>query len=293
MPGLPSLSGLRAFEATARRGSFTLAAADLHVTQAAVSRSVKALEEQLGFALFERQANRLGLTAEGRALLPDLTRAFEGIASAVERARQARVTPVLTVGAGPTFAMRWLIPRLARFHERHPDVEVHTTTAGPTALLRPEWTCSLRLGRDPTPGLLGDALFSPRMTPVCSPALARRLKSPKDLYAVTLLDVVPTADDWDLWLRQAGLDAARAARRQVYPFHAFSLQAALDGLGVAMGLHPYVIDDLRAGRLVAPFALHVEKPTGWFLMYRKESAGQPAFEQFRKWVRREARAQLP
>lgn len=290
MTSLPTLTGLRAFECAARRGSFTAAAAELHVTQAAISRSVKALEQQLGCALFARSANTLALTAEGRELLPQLSAAFAAMTQAVARVQAARAAPVLTVGAGPTFAIRWLIPRLPRFAQQHPRIELHTTTAGATALLRSEWTCSLRQGKDPSPGVVNQPLFSPRMGPVCGPQLAKKLKSPADLYKVPLLDVVHTPEDWTLWLRQAGLDPARVDRRNVFPYHSFALQAALDGLGVAMGPQPYVVDDLRAGRLVAPFELKVTKPQGWYLVYRKETEGNPAFEAFRRWVKTEAKA---
>ena len=290
MTSLPTLTGLRAFECAARRGSFTAAAAELHVTQAAVSRSVKTLEHQLGCALFARSANTLALTPQGRELLPELSAAFGAMASAVARVQAARASPVLTVGVGPTFAIRWLIPRLPRFSQQHPGIELHTTTAGATALLRPEWTCSLRLGKDPSPGVVNLPLFSPRMAPVCSPQLARKLKARADLYKVPLLDVAHTPEDWTLWLKKAGLDAKRVDRRNVFPYHSFALQAALDGMGVAMGLQPYVVDDLKAGRLVAPFALKVTKPLGWFLVYRKETEDNPAFEAFRKWVRAEAKS---
>lgn len=288
MHGLPSLNGLRAFESAARLGGFTAAAGELHVTQAAVSRSVKALEGQLGYALFERNANALALTPEGRLLVPELTAAFELMAKATQRVDQSRAAPVLTVGVGPTFAIRWLIPRLGRFQQRHPGIDVHTATGGATAPMRPEWTCSLRLGKDPSPGVVSEPLFSPEMTPVCSPALAKRLKAPADLYKAKLLDIAHTPEDWLLWLGQAGLDAARITRRQVFPYHAFALQAALDGMGVAMGLQPYVGDDLAAGRLVAPFALHVTKPLGWYLSYRKDVAGNQAFMKFRRWVKQQA-----
>jgi DNA-binding transcriptional LysR family regulator len=287
MDRLPSLNGLRAFEAAARLGGFTAAAQELHVTQAAVSRSVKALEGQLGYPLFQRNANALALTPEGRMLVPDLTSAFELMAKATQRVSQSRAGPVLTVGVGPTFAIRWLIPRLGRFQQRHPEIEVHTATGGATALLRPEWTCSLRLGKDPSPGVVSEPLFSPEMTPVCSPAMAKKLKVPADLAKETLLDIAHTPEDWVLWLTRAGVDPARISRRSVFPYHAFALQAALDGMGVAMGLQPYVTDDLKAGRLVAPFQLSVTKPLGWYLSYRKEVGGSEAFRKFRRWVKQQ------
>ena len=136
MRKLPSLTGLRAFEAAARCASFTAAAVELHVTQTAVSRSVKLLEGQLGCRLFERRANSLALTDQGRILLPELTAAFDLLASATRRTATASARPVLTVGVGPTFAMRWLIPRLGRFQQLHPGIEVHTTTGGARAALR-------------------------------------------------------------------------------------------------------------------------------------------------------------
>lgn len=293
MRRLPSLTGLKSFEAAARLGSFTLAAAELSVTQAAISRSVKALEGQLGYALFDRSANRLALTLAGRSLLPDASAAFDALEKAIGRIDLIGRSSVLTIGVGPTFAIRWLIPRLARFHALYPDIEVHTTTAGPTASLRPDWTCSLRLGKDPGIGVQSVPLFSALMTPVCSPAVAARLRRMADLYTVPLLDVTPTSDDWTLWLEAAALRADRVNRRQVFPTHAFALQAALDGLGVAMGLHPYVVDDLKVGRLVAPFALQVERPVGWHLVYRREALSNPAFKLFRSWVNKEAKVRLP
>jgi len=139
--------------------------------------------------------------------------------------------------------------------------------------------------------VIGVPLFSPRMTPVCAPAVARRLKRPADLYKVPLLDVEHAPADWTLWLQTAKLDPARVDRRNSFPFYSFALQAAVDGLGVAIGLHPYVIDDLKAQRLVAPFELSVTKPEGWYLHYRKDSEGNAAFAKFQKWLRAEARAE--
>jgi DNA-binding transcriptional LysR family regulator len=127
---LPSLNGLRAFEAAARRGSFAAAGAELNVTQAAVSRMVRLLEERFGFRLFERHANALELTWQGRTLQPGLTAAFNAIAAATEQVMTLNAVPVLTVGVGPSFAVRWLIPRLADFQSKQPDVEVRIATGG-------------------------------------------------------------------------------------------------------------------------------------------------------------------
>jgi LysR family transcriptional regulator of beta-lactamase len=291
MRRLPSLNGLRAFEAAARAGSFTAAAAELSVTQAAVSRSVKLLEAQLGCSLFRRHANALTLTDTGRLLLPELTAALDLMASAAQRAVGPAARPVLTVGVGPTFAMRWLIPRLGRFQKQHPDIEVHTTTGGAAARLHPEWTCSITLGRDSANGVSALPLFSSAQSPVCSHRLSRRLRAPEDLYRVTLLDVRHAPGDWSSWLARAGLDERRITRRLVFEYYAFAIQAALDGVGVAIGPHPYVVDDLAAGRLVTPFALSVRKSQGWYLTYRDEALRMPAFVAFMDWVKREAQAE--
>ena len=292
MPALPSLTSLRAFESAARLGSFTAAALELHVTQAAVSRSIKALESQLGFVLFERAANMLSLTRQGRELLPELGSAFRLIGMAVARARAVDAIPVLTVGVGVTFAIRWLIPRLPIFRHREPGIELRIATGGPSAKLRSEWTCSIRLGRDPSPDVISVPLFSPRMTPVCAPAVGRQLHHPADLLTVPLLDVEHTPGDWKLWMRAASLEETRAERRDIFPSYSFALQAALDGLGVAMGLHPYVVDDIAANRLIAPFEISVTKPDGWFLSFRREAEGNVSFQKFRGWLTTEASGEL-
>ena len=291
MRRLPSLNGLRAFESAARHGSFTLGAAELNVTQAAVSRSVKLLEEELGCRLFDRQANALTLTDKGRILLPDVTAALELLASAAQRIANVGTRPVLTVGVGPTFAMRWLIPRLGRFQALHPDVEIHTTTGGAAALLHSEWTCSISLGRDTSAGVASLPLFSPNFSPVCAPRLAHRLRTPGDLYRATLLDVGHSPGDWSMWLAKVHLDERRITKRLVFEYYAFALQAALDGVGVAIGLHPYIVDDLAAGRLVMPYKVSVQKQQGWHLMYRHDAMRNPAFVAFMNWVRDEAQAE--
>jgi len=288
---LPSLNALRAFESAARLQSFTAAATELHVTQAAVSRSVKLLEAKLGRRLFDRHANALTLTDAGRLLLPELTGAFDRIAGAVQRATGGSERPVLTVGVGPTFAMRWLIPRIGRFQALHPGIRIHITTGGAMAALQSEWTCSIALGRDRSTGVKSLPLFSPWYSPVCSPGLAKKLRAPRDLYRATLLDVRHAPEDWSLWLKRGGLDEARVAKRVVFEYYAFAIQAAIDGVGVAIGLNPYIVDDLAAGRLVAPFELPVRKKEGWYLRFRNAAKSNPDFVAFMEWVREEAKVE--
>ena len=284
MRRLPSLNGLRAFEASARLGSFTAAGAELAVTQAAVSRMVRLLEERFGFTLFERHANRLALTWQGKALLPGLTSAFDAIAALAAQVGTMSAVPVLTVGAGPSFAMRWLIPRLARFHARHPDIEVRIATGGAINPISDDWTCGIVLGDGQWPGFEAEALFSADLFPVCAPAIARQLKSAGDLRSQTLLQVAHASDDWVLWLRAAGLKLRPEKRSPKFDTYALALQAAVDAMGVAIGLRPYVADDLAAGRLVAPFALTVPKGKAWYLICTPARRDDPTFRAFRTWL---------
>ena len=284
MRRLPSLNGLRAFEAAARLGSFTAAGAELAVTQAAVSRMVRLLEGRFGFPLFERHANRLSLTWQGKALLPGLTSAFDAVAALAAQVATLSAVPVLTVGVGPSFAMRWLIPRLSTFNARHPDIEVRIATGGATNPIREDWTCGILLGDGEWPGYDAQALFSADLFPVCAPAVARHLKSPSDLRTQTLLQVAHAAEDWMLWLRAAGLKLRPERRSPRFDTYALALQAAVDGVGVGIGLRPYVADDIAAGRLVAPFALTVPKGKAWYLICPPARRDDPTFLAFRAWL---------
>ena len=181
MRKLPFLNGIRAFEAAARAEGFAKAATELHVTPAAISRMVQLLEQRLGVPLFERKANRLALTAAGRAYQGGLTQIFDQLANLTAQVTAMAGSRVLTVGVGPTFATRWLIPRLADFQRTEPDVEVRFATGGATLPYNDDWTCGIRLGDGDWPGFVAEQLFAADFTPVCSPALAKRLKTPDDL----------------------------------------------------------------------------------------------------------------
>jgi len=290
MRKLPSLNGLRAFEASARLGSFAAAGQELAVTQAAVSRMVRLLEERLGYALFDRHANRLTLTWQGRTLLPGLTSAFDAVATLAAQIGSMSDARVLTVGVGTSFAMRWLIPRLGGFQSRHPDIEVRIATGGAQHPIRDDWSCGILLGDGNWPRYEAHALFSADLFPVCTPAIGQRLKAPDDLRHETLLQVVHQADDWPSWLRGANLKVRPGKHGPRFDNYALALQAAVDGLGVAIGLRPYVQDDLAAGRLVAPFAMAVPKGKAWYLIASPARRDDPAFVAFRDWLLAQAKA---
>lgn len=283
MRRLPSLNGLRAFEAAARHGSFTAAAAELHVSQAAVSRMVKLLEERLGFALFDRRANALVLTERGRALQPALTEAFDGIARRVEQVSAMRAGPVLTVGMGATVAVRWLIPRLSSFHISHPEIEVRIATGGAGAPMNDDWTCAVLLGDGQWPGYEAERLFSSSLQPVCAPRLAAALRRPADLAAATLLHVSHWAEDWPRWLAAAGV-AEVASKGLSFGSYAMTLQAAIDGVGVALAPRLYILDDIAAGRLATPFGLAVPMVHAWYLVHRASRREDAGFAPFCDWL---------
>ncbi len=283
MRRLPFLNGVRAFEAAARGGSFARAAEELRVSPAAVSRLVRLLEQRLGIALFERGANRLALTAAGRAYQAGLTRILDALADLTDQVTAAARRQVLTVGVGPTFAIRWLIPRLAGFRALAPEIDVRITSGGQATPFDPDWSCGITLGDGDWPGLVAEPLFAADLLPVCAPALAPALATPGDLDAATLLRVAHAPDDWPRWLRAAGLPGVTAAGPEL-EYYGQALQAAIDGVGIAMGIRPYVDDDLAAGRLVAPFGITVSKGKRWYLVHRLARAEEPAFAAFRAWL---------
>jgi LysR family glycine cleavage system transcriptional activator len=277
------LNGIRAFEAAARTGSFAAAARELNVTQAAVSRMVRLLEDRLRTPLFLRDANRLTPTQAGRLYQAGLTPLFDSLARLTDQVTEAAGSRVLTVGVGPTFAIRWLIPRLAAFRAVAPDIEVRITTGGVAAPFSDDWTCGIVLGRGDWPGLEAETLFAADLTPVCAPQFACRLRTPAALTRATLLRVAHAPEDWPAWLLAAGVPDI-APDGPVFGYYGQALQAACDGLGVAMGIRPYVDDDLRAGRLVAPFALSVPKGRSWYLIFRNARREEPAFQAFHRWI---------
>jgi LysR family transcriptional regulator, glycine cleavage system transcriptional activator len=283
MRRLPYLNGIRAFEATARAGSFAAAAGELNVTPAAVSRMVRLLEERLGVVLFERAANRLVPTVAGSAYQVGLAPIFDALVMLTDQLKAQSGPRALTIGVGPTFAIRWLIPRLAAFRAVAPDVEVRITTGGAAAPFTDDWSCGIILGHGKWPGLVSERMFGADLIPVCAPGVAKRLKSPHQLKDAMLLKVAHAREDWPKWLKAAGLHGI-AAQGPTFEYYGQALQAASDGVGVALGIRPYIDDDIKAGRLIAPFELSVPKGSQWYLIYREARRDEPSFAAFRKWI---------
>jgi DNA-binding transcriptional LysR family regulator len=289
---LPPLNALRAFDAAARHLSFTRAAEELAVTQAAISHQVKALEARLGVKLFRRLTRALRLTDEGTALAPGLRDAFERLEQAVERVR-APGRAVLTLSTLTTFAATWLTPRLPRFQAAHPDIEVRISVNSRLVdFAREDVDAAIRFGDGAWPGLATHRLFSLRLAPLAPPALAQRLKSPADLARVPLIDTLPSPGEWVLWLDRAGLrHLAPRGGGVVFDSTLLALGAAARGMGVAVGDPLLAADELEAGRLVQPFELVVTVDSKAFWLVHPEGfAERPKIRAFREWILGEAEA---
>ena len=287
---LPSLNGLRAFEASARLLSFTLAVAELNVTQAAISHQIKRLEEQLNVQLFVRQNRALVLTRAAQDYLPAVRAAFEDLRRATERLVRPERQRVLTVSTIASLAAKWLVPRLINFQEAYPDIEVRISTSMREVDLRGEGIdLAIRHGKGDWPGLRADWLMDEDWFPVCSPALMagnRPLRRPADLADHTLIHVEHYKQAWSLWLAAAGAPAEIAERRGLtFDLIMVALQAAIDGVGVALAGTSFVEVDIAAGRLVAPFDMALpHKEGGFYIVAPEETADLPAIALFRNWL---------
>jgi LysR family glycine cleavage system transcriptional activator len=293
-PSLPSLNALRAFEAAGRLGSFKEAAAELHVTHGAISQQVRLLEAWLGASLFERHNRRVVLTSAARAYLAEIGPLFDQLAQATARyGVSAKVSRTLTVDAPATFTLRWLVPRLEKFRVRHPDVEVRIETSNePVERLKDAHDIVIRGGPDTFYGYTMRPFLEESRLPVCSPALLRRLplRTPEDLRRHTLLHTSSLPRVWPDWLAQVGQSALTPAAVLTFDHFYLTLQAAVDGMGVAMGPTALVADDLAAGRLVAPFAGPRLPSRSYCTYIADEKAEDDLIVLFRSWLEHEGQA---
>jgi LysR family glycine cleavage system transcriptional activator len=287
---LPSLNGLRAFEAAARHLSFTLAASELNVTQTAISHQIRRLEEELGIRLFIRQNRALALTSEARDYLPGIRAAFNDLRLATDRLLRKDDDKVLTVSTLASLAAKWLLPRLTDFQEQHPGIDVRiTTSTGLVDFQRDDVDAAIRYGRGQWPGLRADWLMADELFPVCSPSLLRGdkpLRRPEDLKGYPLLHTSnANSDDWRLWLTAAGLPADIARQPGItFDMIFMTIQAAIDGIGVAMGRTSYVQDDIAKGRLVVPFKIALPADAGFYLVSPQGRREAPKLAAFREWM---------
>ena len=287
---LPSLNGLRAFEAAARHLSFTQAASELNVPQTAISHQIKRLEEELGVRLFVRQNRALTLTPQAVDYLPGIRAAFNDLRLATDRLLRKDEDHVLTVSTLASLAAKWLLPRLSAFQEAHPGIDVRiTTSASFVDFHRDNVDAGIRYGRGQWPGVRAEWLMADEMFPVCSPTLSngnKPLKCPEDLRDHVLLHTSnANSDDWRLWLTAAGLPTNISKQPDVtFDLIFMTVQAAIDGIGVAMGRTAYVQDDIAKGRLVVPFKITLPTDAGFYLVSPQGRADSPKLSAFRQWL---------
>ena len=288
---LPSLNGLKAFEAAARHESFTRAAEELCVTQGAVSHQVKALESELGLKLFIRERQRLVITEAGRSYLEIVRDAFDRIASGTERLLQRQNSGSLTVSTSPNFAAKWLVHRLGRFAEAHPGIDLRISASlHHIDFAQEDIDLAIRHGDGQAGGLHVTRLCAEELAPVCSPKLLRgrsALRKPADLAGQTLLHINDRSD-WARWLEAAGASTVDASRGPVLNQASMALDAAVDGQGVALGRSALTAWDLIGERLVRPFALALALPYAYWIVCPKATARLPKIALIRDWLLAEA-----
>jgi DNA-binding transcriptional LysR family regulator len=294
MRRLPSLTALRAFEAVARNLSFTEAARELGVTQAAVSRQIRLLEEALAVTLVSRGAAGNTLTASGEILFGGTYRGFASIAQAVERIGGSAGREILNVSVAPFFSSVWLTPRLMDFYHRHPGIELRLHHSYQPADHRREGIdLGVNWGSGNWPGVKKELVLDGALTPIVSPALIARigaLDTPSRLLDLTLFYEFDIAD-WASWLAKAGIALPKDARSfRLNDSHALR-RAALDGHGVALFFRGLAEDDLRSGRLVQPFPLAVDTGFDYYLNYADGHELPAKSKAFRRWLRGEAKRQ--
>lgn len=285
MRKLPPLGAARAFEAAARHMSFTQAAAELCVTQAAVSHQVRQLEDWLGQRLFERRGHSLSLTDKGTVYLAALSQVFDQLATATEQVQVAQAGP-LRVTALPSFAARWLLPRLPEFHAQHPDIDLRVSSSSQLWPGDDSYDLGIRSGLGRWPGFRSQLLAREYLSPVCNPSSAQALKVPGDLASMRLLHDKPRSG-WAQWCdsAQVNLDLSQGS---FFDDASFVLQAAASGQGVALGRLMLAQADIQAGRLVQPFALAVPNDYSYWIVTPRAAAPRRDLEAFQAWLVQEA-----
>ncbi|HEX6957975.1 MAG TPA: transcriptional regulator GcvA [Ferrovibrio sp.] len=293
---LPPLVALRTFEVVARHLSLIRAADELCVTPAAVSHQIRTLEAHLGLQLFQRSGRNITLTEAGQACLPGIRGGFEMFADAIAQLETLSEGGVLTVSVAPSFAVKWLVPRLGRFQQSHPNIDVRVAASNQLAnFVSDNVDIAIRYGKGHYADVAVERLLPETVFPVCSPMLLERhrLKTPKDLAAVTLLHDDSPDDDhscpsWQAWLQAAGVEAAEVNRGLRFTQSSLVLDAAIHGKGVALAKAVLAQADIAAGRLVRLFRKETPLDYGYFIVAPPRKLSLPKVAAFAAWLRAEA-----
>lgn len=292
-------ASLRAFEAVVRLGSFSAAANELGVSQSAVSQHVKSLEEWLGQELLVRGARTSKGTRYGALLAREIDRGLGGISEVCAQIRTASHTDTtVVISCLPGFAFTWLFPRLLRFDLAHPDLSISIATdTGGRPFNPADADIGIRYGHGEFPNLAVDHLMSERLFPVCAPSVAASLTDVASLGNHTLLqdeilNYGSANPSWEYWAEACGVALPSRARTRRFGQSNMVIQAAIEGLGVALGREPLVLDALHDGRLVRPFTEITKSPLSYWLVRRKQADDSPKVQEFLKWIKKEAETQL-
>ncbi len=284
---LPPLNALKAFEAAARQLSFTRAAEELFVTQAAVSHQIKALEEHLGIKLFMRKNRSLLLTEEGQGYFYDIKDIFSQLMEATEKLLAKGAKGALSVSLPPTFAIQWLVPRLNQFSELHPEIDVRIKAVDQEAdSLTDDVDIAIYYGRGNWPNVKADKLHTEYMVPVCSPMLINErkpLREPQDLVHHTLLHDM-TRENWKEWMKSAGVKGINVNHGPIFSHSSMVLQAAIHGQGVALGHSILAKPEIDSGRLICPFNEVLVSKNAYYVVCRESQAELGKISAFRDWM---------
>lgn len=291
---LPPLQTLRAFEATGRRLSMTLAAEELGLTHGAVSRQIKALEEDLGVPLFRRLTRRLELTAAGIAVFGTVTRLLAELARETENVRRRGVTSRVVISCGVSFASKWLTPRLHRLMARDPELDIHLqVTDANVDFADTEVDVALRYGTGHYPVATAERIMNETVSPVCAPGYRDRMggiPAPRDIARCQLIHEIGMTTTWERWFAMMGLPYP-GGRGPGFSHGSMSIEAAIRGEGVALGRSVLVADDIAAGRLVLLFPkARLDVEWGYDLVYRIGNRDDPKVRAIREWIAEEARS---
>lgn len=297
MKRLPPLNSLRVFEAAARHLSFTKAAEELHVTPGAVSQQIKALEDFLQTPVFRREKRALLLTDEAQASLPILREGFDKLADAAQILAARGDSRRLAVSVAPSFASKWLVPRLDRFQAGHPDIDVWVSADMDVVDFAVEDVdLAIRYGGGRYQGLMVDHLMAEKIVPVCAPSLLtgeNPITAPADLVHHTLLhDSSPDKDEkiptWPMWLKAAGVAHEEGDRGLKFNQSSLVIEAAVAGKGVALAKSALALADLEAGRLVIPFDLTTPTDFAYYIVHPPAKASSASVKAFTAWLKEEA-----
>ncbi|CUJ03757.1 transcriptional regulator GcvA [Cognatishimia activa] len=286
---LPPLTALRAFEAAARHRSFAMAAEELHVTPAALSFQIKSLEEHLGHPLFVRLNRAVELTEAGRALAPGTSEGFDALANAWRSAQRSVSTNTLTITAGPALTAKWLAPRIFDFARQHPDTELRFSASLKNLdLERDDVDVAIRFGQRDYPDLYCLPVQKEWLTPVMTPEMAEQFNSPEKLLDAPLvfddsIDFLNPRCDWPVWFRAAGIEMPANKRGAHFSNADHAIDAAIAGVGAALGRRPIILKDVLEGRLVAPFKIAIESDARFRFLCRKGAETRPDVAALRDW----------